>query len=824
MPHTDLSQPLCHQVLGRGCELTVVSAAHAQQCAVALSFAAGSHHEPPQYLGMAHFLEHLVFRGSQNYALDDGLMAFIQRNGGHVNAQTQAQQTVFHFQVQSPLFMQALERLVDMLVAPRLTAQMLRTEREVIHEEFALYCRAPQVLMDAAIAPCLVGKHPLQRFYAGHRQTLPVEDTGFAPALADFHQRAYLRSPLKIVLVLPSAWSSWQASVLATLQPLTHRVRDFSAPPVPDLRVPEHAALQLSMPVPDECLVVHIPINQAGQGLAELAQKTQHALALNMPQTFLAYAQQQGWCTDVSARASYTAQAQGVLTVQLTSLQTQHAQLFSALSQWLQQWRLKLGTEQQQAYEQQAQAHRWLLAEPLHKAQQVLAAGGLQHKGVSAECFAALDAVLAALDSGAVVQVHTGAADVDSVYDQGLPMRVQRLKCKTPMTAAEQMPQFMFPSDIANSQVSDDVHHSSATHAAAEQFSQYQPASIAQDLAVCYWGWTVPDPQTVAQRLPSRLADLSELLSYNAVQWHTECTADTVFMRLTGPAAYVPVALKQILNLLETPFVAAPVAPSAQFALRRLLQRVPQALSGALAVPEQETEIALATAPQSALWLGAAEYAVLLEARYLKRLQPLSHAADTSPTVTGWQQVHDNSTEDALLVVHIPLPAEDIQHKDQQRLLNRVFAQHLQTAVQRTLRDEQALCYAVFVLPYAEGEHEGLTCAVQSSKVSAAQLLSELRQCLAEFQARLPEHLQALQADIRVQTAQLQQHSLGMERSSAMLFRHWREQRLTSGVQAEVQAQEYVSAELIERYCQALQVHSRWLLLSNQSADASALG
>ena len=57
-----------------------------------------------------------------------------------------------------------------------------------------------------------------------------------------------------------------------------------------------------------------------------------------------------------------------------------------------------------------------------------------------------------------------------------------------------------------------------------------------------------------------------------------------------------------------------------------------------------------------------------------------------------------------------------------------------------------------------------------------------------------------------------------------MLFRHWREQRLTSGVQAEVQAQEHVNAELIARYCQALQEHSRWLLLSNQSADASVFG
>ena len=824
MPHTDLSQPIWHQVLHDGCELTVVSAAHTQQCAVALSFAAGSHHEPAQYLGMAHFLEHLVFRGSNNYALDDGLMAFIQRNGGHVNAQTQAQQTLFHFQVGSALFIQALERLVDMLVAPRLTAEMLSTEREVIHEEFALYCRAPQILMDAAIAPCLLGEHPLQRFYAGNRHTLAIEDKDFAATLADFHQRAYLRSRLKIVVVVPSAWSSWQASVLAILQPLTHRERDVSASPVPDLRVPERAALQLSVPVSDEYLVVHIPINQAGQGLAELAQKTQHALALNMPQTFLAYAEQQGWCTDVSVRAFYTAQAQGVLTVQLTSPQTQHAPLFSALIQWLQQWRVQLHTEQQRAYERQAQVNRWLLAEPLHKAQQVLAAGGLQLEGVSAQCLAALDAVLVAFESGAVVQVHAGAAAVAGEYDQGLPLQIEHLERATlAAKVAVSVPQFSFPSDFSqNSQrataaVDQPSRTEISTPPLAYHLSQYQPADIAQDLAVCYWGWAVPDPQAVAQRLPSRLADLSELLSYNAVQWHSECTVDTVFIRLTGPAAYVPVALNQILKVLEAPFIAAPVAPSAHFALRRLLQRLPQALAGTPTLPEQETQIALAAAPQNALWLGAVEYAQRLDSRYLQRLQPLSRAVDTPKAVTGWQQVHDGGTEEALLVVHIPLPAQDIQHKDRLRLLNRVFAQHLQTALQRSLRDEQALCYAVFVLPYAEGEHEGLACAVQSSKVSAAQLLSEVRQCLADFQAQLPEHIEVLLTDSAAQTTQLQQGTLGVERSSSMLFRHWREQRLGSGLQDEMQAQEFVNAELIARYCRALPECSRWLLLSNQA-------
>src|SRR5690554_1522028 len=177
--HTD-QQPIWQTTLGEGCQLTVLQTAQSQQAAVALSFAAGSHHEPAQYLGMAHFLEHLVFRGSEKYAADDGLMAFIQRHAGQVNAQTQGQQTLFHFQVDAPLLQDALARLVDMLTVPLLSSELLHTEREVINEEFALYCRAPQVLMDAALAPCLLAEHPLQRFYAGNRYTLAIESKDFA--------------------------------------------------------------------------------------------------------------------------------------------------------------------------------------------------------------------------------------------------------------------------------------------------------------------------------------------------------------------------------------------------------------------------------------------------------------------------------------------------------------------------------------------------------------------------------------------------------------------------------------------------------------------
>lgn len=846
MHQSDIAHTVWHQVLQQGCELTVISAADTQQCAVALSCAAGSHHEPKEYLGMAHFLEHLVFRGSQNYALDDGLMAFIQRHGGHVNAQTQAQQTLFHFQIQTPLFVQALARLVDMLVAPRLSPEMLRSEREVIHEEFALYCAASQVLMDAAIAPCLLGEHPLQRFYAGHRDTLPIDEANFAAALAQFRHTAYMRSALKIVVVVPESWAQWQALVLAALQPLTAHPRDWQPPSLPDLQLTDQTLVQLNVPVATESLLVHIPVNIAGQGLAELAEVTQHALALALPQTFFSAAQQLG-CTQIKVRASYCAQMQGVFTVQLDAPASQQAHLYAHLLQWLEQWRAQLYSPQQQVYEQQAQRHRWLLAEPLQRAQRVLAYGHdpVDHPGVSEQCLAAMDAVLAAIAQGQIVQVQAGATAVAGRYNQGLPLELEcRSAALSPVVLDEppawawSIPSILVPSVAATSasisaraatptstlEIASVQPHPANMYSAAG-LSQYQPVGLAPQLAVCYWGWALSDPQAVAQRLPAALATVAEVLRYNAVQWQTECVVQTLFIRVIAPAAYLPVALHLILTQLEQPLTAAACAPNASFALRRLQQRLPQALAGALpqSAPRQEPAIDLASAAQYALWLGDLAGIAQLPQAALQRLQPLPPTPLKAKVATGWHQVHDSGSEDALLVIYIPLPAQSIPAQDRLRPLNRVIAQHLHSALQRTLRDEQGLCYAVFVLPYAQGDFEGLSCAVQSSQVSVAYLIQAIRQCLADFHAQLPQHRAALLAAVAEQAQLLASGELSVEQLSTLAFRHWREQRLHSGLQAEVQAQVELDDEQLDAYCQALQAHQQWCILSNQAEPDSDL-
>lgn len=815
MQQTDsLNHPIWQKMLADGCELIVVQGVDAQQCALALSFEAGSYNEPTGYLGMAHFLEHLVFRGSKNYAQGDGLMGFIQRNGGHVNAQTQAQQTLFHFQVESSIFIQAVERLVDMLVAPLLEPAMLASEREVLNEEFALYCQAPQVLMDTAIAVCLLDSHPAQHFYAGNRETLRIEDVGFTPALAAFHRLAYLRSKLKIVIVVPQEWAHWQEGVLAAIEPLTCIPRDIQTKTLPELLVFPQSVIKLHLPVDEDYLVLHIPINQSAQGLSELVEKMQHALALCVDQAFLAYAKQQEWCTDISVRATYITQAQGILTIQFKNPADSYNALVSGFTRWLDQWHARLHSAEQQAYEQQAQSNRWLTAEPLRKAQQVLS-GNWPLRGISSICLAALETVIKAVEDGAIVQVIAGAAAVEGRYNKGLPMHVEYFeRCSADPTVAISVPQFSFSSGVITRQ----LEPASPQHTYGHALAQYKPLNFPDGLAVCYWGWSVADPYAVAQRLPSGLTALSELLSYNAVHWQIESVQNWVFIRVTGPATYLPNAVNQILTVLDEPFAAAAAAPVGYFALRRLLQRLPIALAGAKSTAV-ETDITLASQPQAALWLGVTEPTGLFEQRYLKRLQNFSAAIDVQPAATGWQQVRNSGSDDALLVVYMPLPGKSIVEQDRMRMINRVYAQHFQTVLQRYLRDEHALCYAVFVLPYTQGDYEGLVCAVQSSKVSANQLLKEIKQCLANYHAQLSVQINTLQADVLLQIELLEKYAYGMQRSSEMLFRHWREQHLEFGLQAEIQAVQQISTDEIMQYCQMLQEHTRWFVLSNQSVE-----
>src|SRR3954451_4845577 len=165
---------------------------HVRSVAIGFWIGAGSRDETDAKAGSSHFIEHMLFKGSQHYtALEiaeifDGL-------GGELNAATSREHTVLYARIPEHHLEQALGVMTDMVFSPRFDE--LDSEREVVLEEIAMYEDTPQELVHDLIAQAVFGKHPLGRPVIG---TADVISRVSPRTLASYHAQMY--APGNVVL------------------------------------------------------------------------------------------------------------------------------------------------------------------------------------------------------------------------------------------------------------------------------------------------------------------------------------------------------------------------------------------------------------------------------------------------------------------------------------------------------------------------------------------------------------------------------------------------------------------------------------------------
>src|SRR5258708_2939671 len=98
---------------------------------VLVAFDAGARNERPQENGMAHFLEHLVFKGGEKYATYKDVNETAERLGGVLNAYTSHDLVAFHITVRAGAAGAAIDLLTDFVGRPRLDGEELERERGV---------------------------------------------------------------------------------------------------------------------------------------------------------------------------------------------------------------------------------------------------------------------------------------------------------------------------------------------------------------------------------------------------------------------------------------------------------------------------------------------------------------------------------------------------------------------------------------------------------------------------------------------------------------------------------------------------------------------
>ncbi len=138
---------------------------------VGIFVGAGSRYEPAALNGVCHFIEHLLFKGTQKRSAKQ-ISEAIEGIGGYLNAFTSEESTCFHARAGHERFDEVLDVLMDMLLHSRFAPPDIGKEREVIKEEMAMYLDEPQHHVQELLNATLWPDHPLGRSITGTEATL----------------------------------------------------------------------------------------------------------------------------------------------------------------------------------------------------------------------------------------------------------------------------------------------------------------------------------------------------------------------------------------------------------------------------------------------------------------------------------------------------------------------------------------------------------------------------------------------------------------------------------------------------------------------------
>ncbi len=154
-----------------------------------VAFDAGARTERPEENGMAHFLEHLVFKGGEKYVTYRDVNETAENLGAQLNAYTSHALVAFHITARAETALEAIDLLTDFVGRPRLDAEELDRERGVVIQEIARANDQPSTVAEHLIDRAAFGDHPLGRPVLGPTEHL--RDTFTREGIVAFRDRQW---------------------------------------------------------------------------------------------------------------------------------------------------------------------------------------------------------------------------------------------------------------------------------------------------------------------------------------------------------------------------------------------------------------------------------------------------------------------------------------------------------------------------------------------------------------------------------------------------------------------------------------------------------
>ena len=175
--------------LSNGLNVVTYSMPHVNSVAINIIVKVGSRYENLQESGISHFLEHMAFKGTKNRSALDIAKEF-DSIGGHFNAYTGKEQTVYYTKVLASHTEQALEILADILLNSLFDEKDIKKEFNVISQEIAAGKDNPDDLAYEKFFELAYGDHPLGRSILGTKETIAKFDRSSFQKYIEKHYHA----------------------------------------------------------------------------------------------------------------------------------------------------------------------------------------------------------------------------------------------------------------------------------------------------------------------------------------------------------------------------------------------------------------------------------------------------------------------------------------------------------------------------------------------------------------------------------------------------------------------------------------------------------
>ena len=188
--------------LENGLRALLISDPDTRKAAASLDVMAGSGDNPPGRGGLAHFLEHMLFLGTEKYPDAAEYERFITEHGGSRNAYTSFEHTNYFFDIEAGHLEEALDRFAQFFIAPNFDAEYVEREKNAVQAEYQMGLKSDSRRGLDVLQEVMNPEHPFSQFSVGSLETLADRPGATVrDDLIAFYRKHYSANAMRLVVL-----------------------------------------------------------------------------------------------------------------------------------------------------------------------------------------------------------------------------------------------------------------------------------------------------------------------------------------------------------------------------------------------------------------------------------------------------------------------------------------------------------------------------------------------------------------------------------------------------------------------------------------------